>query len=56
MEQTINVLLFDKSNNLTEEAIISKPKTFYELLDVIKIKFKNYQIFITYVIKKTTER
>ena len=41
MEEKIDLLLFDKTNILIEEVNIIKPKTYYELIDIIKVQFKN---------------
>ena len=44
MEETIDLLLFDISDNLIEEINVKKPKTYNELLDVQEnnrsVKFK----------------
>ena len=49
MEDNIDLLLFDDSNNLIEEISINKPKNYYILLDIIKKEFKQlpkyYNIF-----------
>jgi hypothetical protein len=49
MEERIDLLLFDNSDNLIEEINIKKPKTYYELLDTIKATMKklpqHYNIF-----------
>ena len=41
MEGKLDLLLFDNSNNVIEKISINKPKTYYGLLDVIKIKMKS---------------
>ena len=49
MEGKIDLLLFDKLNNLIEEVNIEKPKTYNDLINIIKDKFKKlpnkYDIF-----------
>ena len=41
MEEKLNIFLFDKSKNLVENIKLKKPKTYYELLDTIKINMKH---------------
>lgn len=41
MEGKLDLLLFDNLNNILEKISINKPKTYYELLEVIKIKMKS---------------
>ena len=41
MIDKLDLLLFDKTNNLIEEIRIKRPKTYYKLLDVMKINMKN---------------
>jgi hypothetical protein len=49
MEERIDLLLFDNSDNLIEEININKPKSYYDLLDTIKATMKKlpryYNIF-----------
>ena len=49
MEDKINLLLFDDSNNLIEEIYINNPINYYILLDTFKKEFKQlpklYNIF-----------
>ena len=47
----IEIYLFDDSNNFIEEISIIKPKTYEELSQQIKLKFKKlpekYELFVT---------
>ena len=49
MSGKIDISLIDEKNNRIEEINISKPKTYQELVNIIKIKFKklpnNFSIF-----------
>ena len=49
MEEILNLILLDESNNLIEERYLPKPKTFNELKSIIENTFsnklENYQIF-----------
>ena len=55
MEEKLDLLLFDKSDNLIEEIKIKKPKTYYELLDTIKSKIKKLPKYYNISYQKENE-
>ena len=55
MEEKLDILLFDKNYNLIEQLNIRKPKTYYDLLNIIKIKIINLPKYYDVICQKENE-
>ena len=55
MEVRLDVILYDKSKNLIEEQSIEKPKTYEDLLHIIKIKMLYLPNYYNIFVKKGKE-